>query len=351
MKYRSQGGGGDLFAFIDHQRKARSIQRPTGIRKLSGIVDWEGFRDDLEGLLGYGERDGSKGGRPPFDPVFMFRVLVLQKFHGLSDAAVEEQIADRFSFMDFLGLKPGDDIPDENTVWDFREALERDGREGSERLFERFNEMLEARGLIGREGSLVDASFVDAPRQRNTREQNGSIKKGERPAEFDADTARGRQKDCEARWAKKNNETHFGYKNHAKVDAKSKLITRAKTTPANVHDSQEFKDLVDKTDNAAFADSAYASEEAERYLLEDCDCEEFIMMKGRRGHPLTREEKATNTLRSRIRVRVEHVFGRMSQMGMGAVRTIGLKRASQHNTLSNLVYNMDRYAFLTRKPA
>ena len=72
------------------------------------------------------------------------------------------------------------------------------------------------------------------------------------------------------------------------------------------------------------------------------------MFKGRRGHPLTEEEKATNTLRSRIRVRVEHVFGRMSQMGMDVVRTIGMKRGSQHNTLSNLVYNMDRYAFLIR---
>jgi IS5 family transposase len=348
MKYRIQGGGDDLFAFIEHQKKAKSIQRTTGICKLSGIVDWEGFRDDLEHLLGYRDRDGSKGGRPPFDPVFMFKVLVLQKFHGLSDASVEEQIADRFSFMEFLELKPGDDIPDGNTVWDFREALERDGIEGSERLFNRFNEMLEARGLIGREGSLVDASFVDAPRQRNTREQNASIKNGERPEEFDPDTARGRQKDCEARWAKKNNETHFGFKNHAKVDAKSKLIIKAKTTSANVHDSQVLKDLVDKTDNAVFADSAYRSEEIEKYILEDCDCEEFVMFKGYRDNPLTEEEKATNTLRSRIRVRVEHTFGRMSQMGMDIVRTIGLKRGSQHNTLSNLVYNMDRYAFLTR---
>jgi IS5 family transposase len=248
--------------------------------------------------------------------------------------------------MSFLGLRPGDAIPDANTVWDFREALECDGRKGSERLFARFGGMLEAQGLVGHEGSIVDASFVDAPRQRNTRDQNKSIKKGERPIEFDSDTPKGRQKDCDARWAQKNNETHFGYKNHAKVDAKSKLIIGSVTTSANVHDSQAFQDLVDETDNAVFADSAYQSEESERYVLEECDCEEFIMFKGHRGHPLTEEEKATNTLRSRIRVRVEHVFGRMSQMGMDTVRTIGLKRGTQHNTLSNLVYNMDRSAFL-----
>jgi len=125
-------------------------------------------------------------------------------------------------------------------------------------------------------------------------------------------------------------------------------VTAGKTTAANVHDSKVFKDLVDKSDNAVFADSAYASEESERYLLEDCDCEDFVMFKGRRGHPLSEEEKATNTLRSRIRVRVEHVFGRMSQMGMDKVRSVGIKRATQHNNLSNLVYNMDRYAFLVR---
>ena len=348
MKYRSQNGGGDLFAFIDHQKKAKAAQRMTGIGKLTDIIDWEGFRGDIEDILGYADRDGRKGGRPPFDPVFMFKVLVLQKFHGLSDVSVEEQIADRFSFMDFLGLRPGDAIPDAKTVWDFREALERDERNGSEQLFARFNEMLEAKGLIGHERNVVDASFVDAPRQRNTREQNESIKKGERPAEFDPNTPKGKQKDSEARWAKKNNETHFGFKNHAKVDAKSKLIIKGKTTGANVHDSQVFKDLVDKTDNAVFADSAYESAENERYVLGDCDCEDFFMFKGRHGHPLTEEEKATNTLRSRIRVRVEHVFGRMSQMGMDVVRTIGMKRGSQHNTLSNLVYNMDRYAFLIR---
>ncbi len=195
----------------------------------------------------------------------MFKVLVLQKFHGLSDAAVEEQIADRFSFMAFLSLRPGDAVPDANTLWDFREALERDG---NERLFARFGEMLEKQGLIGHEGSIVDASFVDAPRQRNTREQNESIKNGERPAEFDKDTPKGRQKDCDTKWAQKNKETHFGYKNHAKVDAKSKLIIGSVTTSANVHDSQVFQDLVYETDNAMFADSVYQSAESERYVLD-----------------------------------------------------------------------------------
>jgi IS5 family transposase len=114
-----------------------------------------------------------------------------------------------------------------------------------------------------------------------------------------------------------------------------------------VHDSQVFKELVDEKDEAVLADSAYLSEEAREHLLE-CNCEDFIQLKGYRNQPLSEEEKKTNKLRSRIRVRVEHVFGRMSQLAMDRLRTIGKERAHHHNGLSNLVYNMDRYAFLIK---
>ena len=114
-------------------------------------------------------------------------------------------------------------IPDAKTIWDFKQRLEENGREGSRKLFEVFNLQLEARGYIAREGSIIDASFTEAPRQRNSREQNQSIKEGGRPEEFDTNPAVGRQKDSEARWAKKNNEAHYGWKNHVKADLKTKL--------------------------------------------------------------------------------------------------------------------------------
>ena len=332
-----------MFSALEHQKSAS--QRVVGILKLRDLLDWETFRPVLNEVTGYANKDWSKGGRLPFDPVFMFKVLILQKFHGLSDEATEAQIKDRLSFLSFLGLRLGDEIPDGNTIWDFKELIEKDGREGSRKLFESFHQILTEENLIAKEGSIVDASFVDAPRQRNTREENKQIKEGKTPEGFEKETAKGRQKDCEARWAKKNQETHYGYKNHAKVDAKSKLIDKALTTSANVHDSQVFKKLVDTSDNAVLADSAYHSEENEEHLL-DCDAEEFLMRKANRNSPLSEAEQKTNKGISRIRVRVEHVFGRMSQMGMERVRSIGLKRATAHNHLSNLVYNMDRYAFL-----
>lgn len=330
---------------LDHQREITSGLK--GINRLNEVIDWELFRAELESLLGYNKRDRRKGGRPPFDPVFMLKVLVLQKYYGLSDDQTEFQVKDRFSFMQFLGLQAGDSVPDAKTIWDFKQLLEKENRAGSRKLFEKFGKLLETQGMVAREGSIVDASFVDAPRQRNSRKENAQIKEGQRPEGFETDTAKGRQKDCDARWAKKNNETHYGYKNHAKVDAKTKLVLGYTATAANVHDSQAFEELIDEEDEAVFADSAYQSESSCDYLLKK-NCQNFIHFKGRRGHPLSEEEQATNSLRSRIRVRCEHVFGRMKQLGMDHLRCIGLTRAHQHIGFSNLVYNMDRYAFLCK---
>lgn len=344
-RYRQHHNGGGLFSAIEHEQAV--ARKTTGILKLRDLIDWESFRPLLEQITGYATRDWRKGGKPPFDPVLMFKVLVLQKYHGLSDDATEEQIDDRASFKIFLGLQVGDNFPDAKTIWDFKERIEEDGREGSRKLFEAFGERLENKGLVAREGSIIDASFVDAPRQRNDRGQNLLIKDGGRPEEFDENPSVGRQKDSEARWAKKNHETHYGWKNHAKVDLKSKLILKSITTAANVHDSQVFEALLDKGDKAVLTDSAYHSEENEAVLLR-IDAQEFLMRKATRGHPLSEAEKKTNHTISRMRVRIEHVFGRMAQLGADLCRSIGLKRAAQHNHLANLVYNMDRHACLAQ---
>lgn len=344
-RYRKTQRGGGLFSAIEHEQAVAA--KTTGILKLRDVIPWESFRPLLEDLTGYATRDWTKGGKPPFDPVLMFKVLVLQKFHGLSDDATEEQIFDRTSFKNFLGLRIGDDIPDAKTLWDFKQRIEADGREGARRLFDAFAQILEGKGIVAREGSIVDASFVDAPRQRNDRGQNQRIKQGERPEEFDTNPAVGRQKDSEARWARKNNEVHYGWKNHVKADLKTKIILRSATTPASVHDSQVFEELLDDKDQAVLADSAYHSAQHEAHLIK-LNAQEFLMRKATRGRHLSEAENRTNHTISRMRVRVEHIFARMAQMGADFCRSIGLRRATQHNHLSNLVYNMDRYACLAR---
>ena len=114
-----------------------------------------------------------------------------------------------------------------------------------------------------------------------------------------------------------------------------------------MHDSQVLEDLIDEEDEAVFADSACTSKYSDERLLK-IGCQNCIQFKAQRGYPLTAEEIVTNKLRSRIRVRCEHIFGRMSRMALDRLRLIGLAPANQHIGLSNLVYNLDRYAFLCK---
>ena len=343
MNFREHSKGGNLFSAIEHQQKIATQE--IGILKLKDKIDWDSFRPVLEQVTGYDTKDWRKGGNRPFDPLLMFKILILQHYYGLSDAATEFQIGDRLSFLSFLDLQLGDDIPDANTIWDFRELIEQNERNGSNLLFEHFRSQLEHQGLMAKEGSIIDASFVDVPKQRNTREENAQIKEGIRPEGFEENTTKGAQKDCDARWTKKNKQTHYGYKNHAKVDLKSKLIDSYSTSPANRHDSQVFEELLDEKDKAVLTESAYLSEDNDEILLER-NLENFVMLKAQRNKPLRAEDMVYNKRVSRMRVRVEHVFGRMAQMGADFCRRIGLRRVSQHNALSNLTYNMDRYAFL-----
>lgn len=145
--------------------------------------------------------------------------------------------------------------------------------------------MLEDQGIITHKGTIVDATFVDAPRQRNSREDNAKIKNGEIPEEWKDPKNKNKlaQKDTEAHWTKKNNETHYGYKNHVKIDAESKMITGTITTPANVHDSQPLPNLIDEKDRVLYANSAYSGKPVQDKLPASLDCQ--IHEKGYKNHP------------------------------------------------------------------
>lgn len=167
---------------------------------------------------------------------------MLKRLFNLSDDAVEFQINDRMSFMRFLGLGLEDKVPDAKTIWLFKENLTK--ANAIEPLFHEFNRQLEEKGIITHKGIIVDAAFMDAPHQRNSRKDNHAVKDGETPEEWLADTPKAKhrlaQKDVDARWTIKNKELHYGYKGHAKVDAESKIITDYEVTPASVHDSNVF---------------------------------------------------------------------------------------------------------------
>ena len=284
----------------------------------------------------------------------MFKMRVLQQLHNLSDERIEYQIRDRRTDMRFLDLQIEDRIPDAKTVWLFRERMKE--LKLVDVLFARFHQQLAARGYVARAGQMIDATFVEVPRQRNTREENAQIKAGEIPADWQqpAQKFKLRQKDVDARWAKKNQENHFGFKNHINADQENKLVQSYAVSDAAVHDSQVFEVLLDQTEDqdgnkrAVYADSAYRSQEKEEQLAA-AKMPSQICEKGARNHPLTEQQKASNKEKSKVRARVEHVFGAQAQMGGHIVRTLGLLRAKVKIGMMNLVYNMVRLGQLLRR--
>ena len=335
--------------FFDADMRLMDISKQGDpLEKLDRHIDWEVFRPILDKAFQAEQKDPSKGGRPPYDYVMMFKILVLQHLYSIADERTEFAIKDRLSFMRFLGLTLKDRVPDEKTIWLFREVLTRRG--AIHRLFKRFKRHLDKNGLIAHKGSIVDASFVEVPRQRNSRDENDDIRNGSTPEGWEDDPAKRRQKDTDARWTQKNGQRHFGYKNHVKVDRKSKLVTAYTATAANVHDSQALGDLLEKKDahHELYADSAYKSEKTDKKLRRR-RIRNRIHEKGYRNHPLTEAQQEKNRVKSKMRARVEHVFGFMvNTMGGGFIRCIGRMRAEAMIGLKNLVYNLCRSAQLCR---
>ena len=317
------------------------------LEKISNVIDFEVFRQALESKLLNIEKKNNAGAKP-YDVVMMFKIMILQRYYGLGDKQVEFQIIDRLSFKKFLGIESGDKVPDEKTVWLFRENLTKSG--GVELLFSQFIQFLEDKNLIFNEGKLVDASFTVAPRQRNTREENEKIKKGEGNDLWNDQPNKKKHKDIDARWTKKNGEKYYGYKNHAKVDSKSKFIKKFAVTDASVHDSQPLDDLLDKSDKgqSLFADSAYTGEKQKK-VIRKYRLKNKVHEKGYRGKPLTDKQKIKNNIKSKTRVRVEHVFGFMEQSMNGlAVKSVGIVRATGIIGLINLTYNLFRFEQVQR---
>ena len=295
------------------------------MEKLNGVINWCLFSPYLKNALK--KEPKGPGGRPPFPYILMFKILVLQRLYNLSDDQTEYQINDRMSFRRFLGLGLNDRIPDAKTIWLFRENLVK--AEIIETLFQVFYQELEIKGLVAHEGSINDASFVEVPKRRKTKGENEHSN---------------RQIDEDAAWTKKGDVSYFGYKNHPKVDAKSKIITDYRVTPANVHDSQRFAEFYNEFENdTAYGDSAYVGQELPENV------EQEINERAYRNTPLTDEQKAENKRKSKIRARIEHVFGFVEMSMKGSTfRGKGVKRAEFNIGLTNLIYNMRRFEFFRR---
>jgi len=341
-KRKSQPG-----LFDEELRLRKLSSKGDPLEKLNKKIQWEEFRPLIEeGLL---KESKAPGGRPPYDAILKLKMLILQRYYNISDEQLEYQVNDRLTFMRFLGLDIASDVPDCNTIWTFREQLKENGI--VEKLFDKFLSMLEIEGFIANEGSIIDASFVEVPRQRNKKEDNDTIKKNEIPEGWEKEENKNKasHKDLDARWTKKNNVNYYGYKDHVKVDKKNKVITKYDVTSASVHDSQKLDDLLDEKDKEKelYADSAYVGQEE---ILLKKEVIDRIHEKGYKNRKLTDEQKLNNKVKSKTRVRVEHVFGFIENSMNGSfIKTIGIERAKVAIGMMNLTYNLFRYLFLSRE--
>jgi IS5 family transposase len=245
--------------------------------------------------------------------------------------------------MRFLGLTLSHSVPDAKTIWNFKNELAKGDMVS--KLFKKLDNRLDKEGVIIHEGKMADATIVETPRQRNSREENEQIKAGEVPAGWTENPNKLRQKDVDAAWLKKNGETFYGYKDHIKADTKTKLITDYEVTSASVHDSEALETLLDKKEDQGqpfYADSAYRSEAIEQSLKKK-NIESQIHEKGYRNNPLTKKQQQRNRKKSKVRARVEHIFAFMENSMHGVyLYCRSLVRAKAAIGLMNITYNLFR---------
>jgi transposase, IS5 family len=315
------------------------------LERLKQVIDFELFRSKLESL-DIVERKNNAG-RPLTDRVLLFKMLILQRIYNLSDAQVEYQVKDRLSFMRFLDLEFSSVVPDAKTLWSYRDKLSKSNI--IEELFQAFNAQLINLGVKLNQGQIIDASFVDAPRQRNNKEENTEIKAGKIPEDWS--TKKRMHKDVEARWVKKGDETHYGYKNTINIDSKTKIITEYMASVASVHDSQVLIGVIRPSivgGKSVYADGAYVGEAIEN-IIDAYGCKSKIHEKGYKNNALSEKQKKMNRRKSSIRCRVEHVFGFMTNTMKGMnLRCVGMTRAKAQIGMMNLVYNLRRVECLIR---
>jgi IS5 family transposase len=344
------------------ERYAKLSEVGDPLERLTQVVDFEVFRHQLKAALNRSDR--SKGGRPPYDPVQMFKVLVLQALYNLSDDQTEFQIRDRLSFMRFLGLGLADPAPDAKTIWLFRELLVR--AEAMEKLFARFEDALRDKGYFAMGGQIVDATIVEAPHQHNSDGEKADLKAGKVPAEWQEKPAKLSRKDRDARWTLKRGRKamvrpdgakveelvipSFGYKNHVESDRRFGFVRRYIVTSAAAHDSRPFPELLDKNNMASsvWADTAYRSARNERFM-ERHGFVSKVHFRKPKGKPLPEHHRKANAARSKVRSAIEHIFAAEKHRFGLFVRTIGKARATIKIGMVNLVYNFSRLAWLERK--
>ena len=330
--------------FLEHRRT-----KSTFLDEIDELIDWQPIKAFLCKKI---RHKANAVGNPAYPPLAMFKILLVQRWYNLSDPGVEQALLDRLSFIRFVGFSIEDDVPDETTICRFRNGLIQ--LNILDKLLDRLNRQLEGKGLLVREGAVVDASVVESQRRPRKvidvlpedRAEADSLPAGEPVAKVSYSD------DEEAAWLRKGYRAYYGYKVHTATDARDGFVLCGHITPANWSDTGEFGRLVHDAQlprgAKVYADKGYCSG-ANRDFLADHDLGDETMDKTPRGGRLTAFEKARNRAISSVRQMIERVFGTMKRgYAFCRARYVGLAKVEGEFHLVAMAFNLKKAVRLAR---
>jgi IS5 family transposase len=306
----------DSFTVWTLRRLSEKQEKPR-LSKVSNLIDWMPIRQILDEMY---DNKSEKGGRPNCDVILMFKILILQQWYGLSDLEVERQMADRISFMSFLGFP--DPFPDSRTIWLFRERMAKTGKD--KKVWAELQRQLDAMGLQVKRGTIQDATFIEADPGKSKKLKDGVAK-----------TRHSR----DGTWTKKGKERYFGFKLHQKTDIDYCLIREIETTTARVHDSRI--DL-SKEGEVVIRDRGYFGVPARG--------DDFTMVRRTTNAPLGELDRERNRLISVLRSPGERPHAVIKRVfGAGRVLVTTVKRVGVKMMVTAFAFNL--YQLCTLKNA
>lgn len=306
-------------SWIDGAIKQRGGQRRDRLGEIVTLLDWWPFETLLSAI------HGSARGEAAYPPLMMFKVLLLQRWYGLSDPAMEEALYDRLSFRRFAGLALEDDTPDHSTIFRFRDELTRRGLMA--KLLAELMCQLDGKGMILKQGTLIDATIIQSAARR-PRLAEGKISSIDPDARFGTNNERRRYT--------------FGYKLHVGVDEGSAFVRANVTTPANVQEVSQARALIQGDEQAVYGDRGFDAGWLHDELAEQ-GIADGIMRRNRPTHVLGPDEIAHNHALAARRRTVEKFFGTLKRSyGFTRVRYFSLARNATALALACFAFNLRR---------
>lgn len=319
-------------AVMSMSRRKKVSRAVRTLDEIGKMVDWEAL---VEVVAGLDRTRGGKGGRPPISFKVKLKMLFLQYTFNLSDEELEDQLIDRLSFQQFVGLGYDEEIPDFTTFWHFKEGLVRNAL--MDQVFESILGQIESRGLILRRGTIVDATIMPSGNRPLSNQKREKL-----------ESEPSRQIDTDARSTAKGGRKHFGYKGHIGIDAGSKVIRKRTFTPAQVNDIREMHNLLSGDEQSVWGDKNYRKR-TDKIAARSMGIYYGVLDQRARGKQLSKRQLKRNKQKSRVRAAVEHPFAFMKgKLKAGVLRARNKARNSLRFDMWCIVYNVLRASFLIK---